>query len=175
MATYPAELAREHRLVDGRSVLIRPVRADDEPAEQRFFGALSSESRRKRFLKYVRAVSDQLTYSFTHIDYENHMAFVCESGGELVGEARYVVEGEACEFSIVIADRWHKTGIAGLLMDALIDHARAHGVRTMEGLVLRDNHTMLAFVRSLGFEVEAIDEDARIVRVAKRLGEVAAA
>ena len=172
MATYPAELAREHRLADGRCVLIRPVRAEDEPAEHRFFDALSSESRRTRFMKYVRSVNDQIVHSFTHIDYANHMAFVCEADGEVIGEARYIVEGEACEFSIVVADRWHHAGVGALLMEALLSHARGHGIKTMEGLVLRENRTMLGFMRTLGFEVEAIDEDARLVRVTKKLAQV---
>jgi len=166
---YPASLSREHRLADGRSVLIRPIRPEDEPALRRFYDALSPDAKQLRFMKYVRSVNDKLIHSFSHIDYDNHMAFVCEAGGELVGEARYVREGEGCEFSVVIADGWHKTGIAGLLMDALIARARERGVKSMEGLVLRQNRTMLKFVRALGFEAHAIEEDATLDRVVKKL------
>ena len=167
---YPATLVREHHLVDGRSVVIRPIRSEDETALHRFYDALSPDAKQLRFMKYVRSVSDKLIHSFSHIDYASHMAFVCEAkDGELVGEARYATEGEACEFSVVIADGWHKTGIAGLLMDALIACARSHGVKTMEGLVLRQNRTMLKFVRALGFQVEVIKEDATLARVVKKL------
>jgi DNA-binding response OmpR family regulator len=34
MADYPAHLARQRRLADGRAVTIRPIRAEDEAAEQ---------------------------------------------------------------------------------------------------------------------------------------------
>ena len=169
---YPATLVREHQLADGRAIVIRPIRAEDEAALHRFFDALSPEARQLRFMKYVRSVSDKLVHAFSHIDYANHMAFVCEAKadpGTLVGEARYVTEGEGCEFSVVIADGWHKSGIAGLLMEALIACARSHGVQAMEGLVLRQNRTMLKFVRALGFEIEVIKEDPTLARVVKKL------
>ncbi|HZQ74188.1 MAG TPA: GNAT family N-acetyltransferase [Burkholderiales bacterium] len=171
MAQYPGDLERAHRLEDGREVLVRPIRASDEPGERQFFDALSPETRHFRFMRYVRSLNEELLHFFTHVDYERHMAFVCESQGDLVGEARYVREGKACEFSIVIADGWHKTGIAQLLMQALLAHAAASGLETMEGLVLRENRHMLNFVRSLGFEVHPSEEDPALARVTKRLKE----
>ena len=175
MAEYPAHLAREHRLADGRRVVIRPIRADDEPREREFFAALSGESRYLRFQKWVGSVNDALIHFFTHIDYDRHMAFVCDAGGpgqpDLVGEARYVAnpDGLSCEFGVVIADAWHKSGIAGLLMDALIHAARARGLKTMEGLVLRRNSDMLRFVKALGFEAQYDPLDPTIVRVVTKL------
>ena len=123
----------------------------------------------------MKAVGDKLVHFFTHIDYDRHMAFVCaalrDGREELVGEARYVAnpDGRSCEFGVVIADDWHRTGIAGLLMEALIRAARAHGFETMEGMVLRTNDEMLRFTRALGFETIAVPEDATIVRVVKKL------
>jgi GNAT superfamily N-acetyltransferase len=75
----------------------------------------------------VKALNESLIHFFTHIDYDRHMAFVCEHEGRLVGEARYVANpgGDSCEFGVVIADDWHKSGIAGLLIEALIGAARA--------------------------------------------------
>lgn len=156
-------------------MLIRPIRPEDEALERDFFDALSGESRRLRFMKVVRSVSDAMLHFFTHVDYERHMAFVCEAevGGKkrLVGEARYMANADkrSCEFGVVIADEWHKTGIAGLLMNALVAAARAQGFETMEGLVLRDNREMIRFVKALGFEVSPQPEDWTLVRVVKRL------
>lgn len=172
---YPAHLAHEHTLHDGRVIVVRPIRPDDEDAERAFFSALSPEARHRRFMKYVGSVGDRLIHFFTHIDYAFHMAFVCEARVEgkaqLVGEARYVgnPDGASCEFGIVIADAWHGSGIAGLLMLALIDAARLNGFKTMEGLVLRENRTMCKFVKALGFEVASALEDPTTVRAVKRL------
>jgi acetyltransferase len=76
---------------------------------------------------------------------------------------------------VVIADDWRKSGIAGLLMLALIDAARERGFDTMEGLVLRANRSMLKFVRALGFELEPAPYEPTMVRVVKRLRSTASA
>jgi acetyltransferase len=175
MAEYPLHLARKRALADGRTVTIRPIRAEDEMRTRDFFGHLSEDSRHMRFMKYVKALSDKMIHFFTHIDYEKHMAFVCEAEVEgkptLVGEARYVAnaDGRSCEFGVVIADEWHGSGIAGLLMEALIRAARAQRLDTMEGLVLRDNHDMLKFVRALGFEAAPDPVESTLMRAVKKL------
>jgi len=176
MASYSAALEERRRLPDGRSVLIRPIRPDDEPSEQEFLDRLSGDTRRRRFLKYAGSPNGKLARFFTRVDYDRHMAFVCEAtiDGEahLVGDARYVAnaDGTSCEFGIVVADDWHHTGIAQLLMNALMRAARSRGLETMEGLVLADNADMLGFVRALGFEVnEAPLQAPPVSRVVKRL------
>jgi acetyltransferase len=175
MADYPAHLARERRLFDGRTVTIRPVRSDDGVREHDFFSEMSGESRYLRFHKWVHAPSDKLIHFLTDIDYDRHMAFVCTEmqadGEQLVGEARYVVnpDGKGCEFGVVIADSWHKTGIAGLLMEALIRTARERGLAIMEGIVLTRNAEMIRFARGLGFEVQPVPDDPTTVRIVKKL------
>ena len=180
MSDYPAHLARERTLADGRRVLIRPIRPEDEPREAAFFKALSEDAKHMRFMKFVSEVNQNLLRFFTRIDYDKHMAFVCETRegnprdkapGEIVGEARYVAnpDGRSCEFGIVIADAWHRTGIAGLLMEALIRAAQARRFETMEGLVYATNPDMLKFVRALGFEAHPAPEDPQTVRVVRKL------
>jgi acetyltransferase len=153
MAAYPAHLARKRRLKDGRAVTIRPIREHDEAKETAFFSGLSEHMRYLRF------------------DYQRNMAFVCEFEGALVGDARYLAnaDGRSSEFGIVVADAWHHTGIAQLLMDALIRAAQARGLETMEGLVLRDNGDMLDLVKELGFEAAPAQEDPATVRVTRKL------
>ena len=174
MGDFATHLDQRRTLADGRRVTIRPVQPGDEAAERRFFGRLSCETRRLRFMKFVGALNEQLVHRFTHVDYHRQMAFVCEATidgrNELVGEARYAANnGRSCEFSVVIADDWHKSGIAGLLMNALMRYARASGFETMEGMVLRDNRTMVRFVRALGFEVTPMPEEPTLVRVVRQL------
>jgi acetyltransferase len=176
---YPSHLERTFRLRDGRQVTIRPVRHEDAASERSFLNDLSGESRYMRFHKWVGAPGDKLVHFLTDIDYDRHMALVCiarEGESEtLVGEARYVVNPDdaSCEFGVMIADKWRRSGIAGLLMQALIDAARNRGLTTMEGLVLRSNGKMLRFVRALGFEIRFAPEDPLTVRAVKRLRDAA--
>jgi acetyltransferase len=170
VADYPAHLARQRRLADGRTVAIRPVREDDEAAEHTFFRALSGETQRLRFQRFTGPLEDLMRFH-THIDYDRHMAFVCEFDGRLVGDARYIANPgtRSCEFGIVVADDWHHSGVAQLLMDALIRAAQARGFETMQGLVFADNADMLDFARELGFEATPIAEERGLVRVSRKL------
>ena len=175
MAEYPAHLVREHRLFDGRAVTVRPIRPDDAPLVREFLNELSGESKYTRFQKWVHAPSDKLIHFLTDIDYDLHMALVCAvrhgDREEIVGEARYVSElsGGTCELGIVIADAWHKSGVAGVLMEALIHAAKERGLARMEGFVLSANAEMLRFVRALGFTAEPAPQDRTLTRISKRL------
>jgi acetyltransferase len=175
MADYPRHLEHEHTLFDGRRVLIRPVRDDDEALERGFVGHLSPDSRYRRFQKWVQVPSDKLIGFLTHVDYDRHLALVCidpaQGAEKIVGEARYVVnpDGTSCDFAIVIADDWHGSGIAGLLMSALIQAARDRGLSSIESQVLSTNSDMLRFARGLGFEVRHLPGDMTTVRIAKPL------
>lgn len=170
-AAYPAHLARERRLADGRAVLIRPVRPDDASAEWMFFSGLSENARRLRFQRSGGAVNEALMRFYTQIDYARHMAFVCEHEGRIVGDARYVANPHqrSCELGIAVADDWHHTGIAQLLLDALVRFARARCFETLEGLVLAENTDMLDFVREQGFAIRPAAEDPTLVRIVRRL------
>jgi acetyltransferase len=171
LVEYPAHLARQRRLADGRTVTIRPVREDDERRELEFFTGLSLKTQRLRFQRFTGVLNDALMRFYTRIDYDRHMAFVCEHDGRIVGDARYVANPgtRSCELGIVIADDWHHTGIAQLLIDALIRAARARCLETLEGLVLADNAEMLGFVRELGFAVHDMPAEPGLVRIVKRL------
>ncbi|MBI4293140.1 MAG: GNAT family N-acetyltransferase [Betaproteobacteria bacterium] len=173
MATYPQDLVRNRFLFDGTPVTIRPIRPEDSGMEQEFVRHLSEDSRYFRFLGTMRELPPKKLKYFTEIDYDRHMAFVAviqRDGKEVeIGVARYVgtEQRDSCEFAITVDDAWQGTGVAGLLMAALIDVARERGFRTMEGLVLKSNRKMLKFAKQLGFKVRTTDLDT--VTVAKPL------
>jgi acetyltransferase len=111
----------------------------------------------------------------TDVDQVRHVALAAtvERDGKeaLVGVARYVVDasGTGCEFAIAVDDAWQGSGLAGILMHALIDIARARGLATMEGSVLATNRRMLKFTRQLGFVPQDDPEDRDTVRVVRSL------
>ncbi len=56
-----------------------------------------------------------------------------------------------------VSDDCRGSGLAGLLMSALIGNARARGLWRMEGDVLASNRDMLRFAHRLGFRRQAAD------------------
>jgi GNAT superfamily N-acetyltransferase len=170
-----------HRLADGRMVELRPLCAGDAALEAWFVAQLSAESRYQRFMTAVRELPERKLKDLTDADGVRHVALVAttrEAGREMpLGIAHYVVDagGSACEFAIVVSDACRGSGLAGLLMDALIGIARARGLTRMEGDVLASNRDMLRFARQLGFRrLPQGDGDGGVVRVARELQQPAA-
>jgi acetyltransferase len=170
-----AALATTRHRIDGTELTVRPIRADDLPLEADFVRHLSSESRYERFMVTVGELSARKLEYLTDVDQLRHVALVAttaQDGREtIVGVVRYIVDpaGTGCEFAVAIDDAWHGTGLAGILMQALIDIARARGLRTMEGFVLAANAPMLRFARQLGFRVRRDPEDRDTVHVERSL------
>jgi acetyltransferase len=171
-AAYPSQLVRRRLLADRRTVTVRPIRPDDAEALRRFFDGLSRAARSSRFKGAAVPPDEPLVRFYTDVDYDRHMAFVCETQEQqIIGEARYVAnpDGRSCELAIAVADDWRHSGVAQLLMDALTRFARTRGFETMEGLVLRGNEDMLKFAGALGFEASSAEEEPASVRIVRKL------
>lgn len=171
----PAGLAIARHRVNGVPVTVRPIRPEDAPMEADFVRHLSSDTRYKRFMLTLRELSHAKLRYLTEVDQSRHVALVAtveQEGREVeVGVVRYIVDpaGNGCEFAIAVDDAWQGSGLAGILMHALMDIARSRGLATMEGVVLAANARMLKFTRQLGFRVERDPEDRTTVRVVRAL------
>lgn len=145
------------RTADIAPVTLRQIRPDDAAKLQGFVRALSPASRRLRFHAALNELSESTLQTLTCVDQRAHVAFVLtvrEQGTErIVGEARYAVSNdrETAEFGIAVADAFRGLGLAERLLAALIDAARAAGLRWLIGEVLAGNTRMLAFMRRCGF------------------------
>jgi acetyltransferase len=174
-APSPKGLHASSHVVAGHEIVVRPMRPDDADREVAFVRHLSEETRYNRFMLTVRELSKPKLEYLTDVDQDHHVALVATTaaeGGEMfVGVVRYIADakGTGCEFAIAIDDAWQGTGLAGILMHRLVGAARAHGIATMEGLVLRTNGRMLKFTRQLGFRPEVDPEDNQTLRVVRAL------
>jgi acetyltransferase len=72
---------------------------------------------------------------------------------------------ESGEYAILIRSDLKGHGLGWLLMELMIEYARAEGLRFIRGQVLQTNTTMLQMCRQLGFQVTIDPEDASIVVV----------
>jgi acetyltransferase len=163
----------------GRRVTVRPIRADDFERDADFVRKLSEDSRYQRFMTAVRELPADKLRSFTDVDQLRHVALVAtlerDGATAIVGVVRYIVDasGTNCEFAVAVADDWHGTGLAGILMVGLMGIARRRGLLTMEGFVLATNARMLKFARQLGFRTAPGGADHETVRLVCRLQEPA--
>jgi len=162
-------------LADGERLTLRHIAPTDADREQAFVRELSPESSYLRFHGTIKELSKKDLKKFTEPDSRNAVALIVlrsgETGEEEIGVARYVIDpdGMNCEFAIVVADTWQQRGIGTRLMNALIKHLQASGVKRISGPVLKRNSAMRKFVKRLGFAETNIPDDPSILLVTKNL------
>jgi acetyltransferase len=99
---------------------------------------------------------------FTQIDYDREMAFVLypiDVPGRLIGVVWMMSDPDNvnAEFAIVVRSDYHRRGFGRLLMQHLIDYARARGLSRLFGDILAENRPMIALCTQLGFKLEHAD------------------
>ncbi len=167
---YPLELEthytspREHRYV------MRPIRAEDEPALESFYQRLSPESLRLRFFSARRQFDHKELARFTQIDYDREMAFVALREQALYGVVRVWIDPDdvTAEFAVIIDDNCRGEGLGRALMDTIINYLTERGVLQIYGTVLPHNRGMLSLAERLGFSRQN-NPDEGVVEVGKLL------
>ena len=169
---YPKELEEEIRLPDGRCLLLRPIRPEDQPALQDAFAKLTPEEVRPRFFAPMRALDPAAAARLTQIDYEREMALVLTEprdagAGDIYGVVRLIADadGGRAEFAIIVGRPMKGLGLGKLMMRRILDYARQRGIREVCGDVLRDNRAMLGLCTGLGFEQRRDPDDPGTVQV----------
>jgi len=165
ISPYPTRYVRPCECKDGRSVLLRPIRPEDELLERELFAGLLEESLRARFFGMVREMTHGMLTRFCNIDYDREMAIIAEYtlGGRrrIVGCGRVVIEpgGEVGEFAIAVAEDFQSSGLGLKLSGVLIDIAQAKGLKSIYGFVLNDSMKMMGLVKKLGFTIETLSPE----------------
>ena len=136
-------------------VHVRPIDSRDADAFSAWFGRLSDESRRRRFLgPKPRLSARELSY-LTEVDHVNHTA--------LIGEARYATSqpgDRIADFAVTVADEWQGRGVGTRLAARVIEAARANGMTRLTAMTLWDNTAAIALLHRLGFLRAGYDGDA---------------
>jgi acetyltransferase len=164
---YPAEQEEIFTMTDGRPVMLRPIRPEDEPNHHVFVSKLTSEDIRFRFFGLVHELPHSEMARLTQIDYDREMAFIGELSNpdgsrETLGVVRTVTDpdNEAAEFAVVVRSDLKGSGLGKRLLVKMIEYCRDRGTGKIVGQVLRDNTRMLKFVQHLGFvQTKIVDGD----------------
>ncbi|TVP56600.1 MAG: GNAT family N-acetyltransferase [Halomonadaceae bacterium] len=156
---YPRELEEWISLPkSGRKVLLRPVRAEDEPTHLALHKEQSAESLRYRFFQYRNSFTHDDIARMVQIDYDREMVFIADDNGageQTLGTVRVWTDADnqQCEFAVMVRDDQRGEGLGQTLMEKMIDYCRGRGTQEMIGNVLPDNYPMVRLARRLGFTV----------------------
>ncbi len=164
---YPKELEEEFRLPNGRLVLLRPIRPEDEPSHHDFLAQCSPDDLRLRFFHLIRRLPHAEMARLTQIDYDREMAFVAVAqkpngaGTETLGVVRTFTDlhNDKAEYAVLVRSDMKGQRLGWKLMDKIIRYSTSRGTRRIVGLVLSDNRKMLDMVHRLGFTSRRVQDD----------------
>jgi acetyltransferase len=166
---YPVEWQRNAVMADGRNIFIRPIRPEDEALLRAFLEKVRDEDLRLRFFSPVRKFSHAFIARLTQLDYRRAIALIATAGGEMLGVVHLHADAnhENGEFAILVRSDLQGRGLGWLLMQLILEYARAEGLQVITGQVLRENRTMVSMCRELGFAIEPLAdvEDIYTVRL----------
>lgn len=176
---YPEEWERTTALKDGREVLMRPIRPEDEALYPDFFTEVTPEDLRLRFFAPIKDFSHAFLAKLTQLDYERAIAFAAieTATGRLLGVVRLHADPDHVtgEYAILLRSNLKGQGLGWKLMKLMIEWAAADGLTTVKGEVLRENRTMISMCEALGFSVKSSPDDESIALVTLPVAAAAAA
>jgi GNAT superfamily N-acetyltransferase len=163
---YPNELETTIVLRSGDSLLLRPIRSDDDEKLVDFHRHLSFDSIYRRYFSAHPALSAEEIRHFTNVDYVNRFAFVVEDDDQLLAVGRYdrLPEAETAEVAFVVRDDYQHLGLGHRLLAVLAETAWRRGIAVFTAETLLSNRDMISVFRHSGFPVTSqfIDGDVAV-------------
>ncbi|MEW4530411.1 GNAT family N-acetyltransferase [Maioricimonas sp. JC845] len=154
---WPGQFTRQVTLENGREVLLRPIRPEDEEMWHAMVAACSPRSIRFRFRNLIHHTTHEFATRYCFIDYDREMAIVAEAdeGGEkrLVGVGRMVGDAnhDVAEYAALVIDDWQGVGLGTAMTAFCIEIARIWGLRELVAETDWENRPMLKTLHSTGF------------------------
>jgi len=165
IAPYPKKYVSSQKLKNGVSVLLRPIKPEDENRLNKLVTSLSKETMRFRFFQIIKEMTHDTLTRYCNIDYDREVAIVAElqenGDSKIIGVVRLILEpdGKNGEFAILVGDQWQGLGLGSKLMYSLFDIAKDMRLQRIYGYVMTDNQKMLQLCNKKGFKVEKLDEE----------------
>ncbi|HMY74155.1 MAG TPA: GNAT family N-acetyltransferase [Blastocatellia bacterium] len=154
----PENFSRDVLLRDGALLRMRALRQSDREGLIALFNRCSPETRRYRFLRMITSLPDSLLDQLVATDGVRHVALVLTQGEndeeKIVAVGRYFAldkHPNVAEVSFLVEDAMQKRGIGTILLDALAEIARDHGITRFSADVLADNRLMMSVFRKAGY------------------------
>ncbi len=159
---YPGKLEEEAFLKDGRKILLRPIKPEDEPAHYGLIERMSPDDLRMRFFSVLQQLPHSEMARLTQIDYDREMAFIAtlyddQGQPETLGVVRTVADADEteAEFAIAIRSDLKGQGLGRRLMEKILAYHRTEKpVRRVHGTILAENKAMQELSKRLGFTIK---------------------
>jgi acetyltransferase len=161
---YPKKYETMWRLRDGRTVLLRPIKPEDEPLWLEMFQNFSEESIRYRFFQIIKDTPHETRVRYCNIDYDREIAIVPEltedGKRKILGVVRVGIEpdGKAGEIAFIVADPWQGLGLGTKLVDYAIEICKDMKLETLYAIMLADNYRAINLMKKMGFTTTSMED-----------------
>jgi acetyltransferase len=164
ISPYPKKYEILWTLRDGREVLLRPIKPEDEPLWLEMFQNFSEESIRYRFFQMLKDTPHEVRVRYCNIDYDREIAIVAELAEEgrrkILGVSRLSIEpdGKSGEMAFIVGDKWQGLGLGTKMVDYVLEIAKEMGIETVFAIMLPDNYRALSITKKMGFKLEYLND-----------------
>ncbi len=156
---YPEKYVKTDKLSDGTSLILRPIKPEDEPMWLDLLGSCSKESIFSRFRYNFHYDSHEIATQFCFIDYGREIAIVVEimENGKrrLIGVGRLIADPdlESVEYAVLITDKYQRKDLGGILTEYCMEISKKWNIKRMVAETTADNKPMISVFRKLDFKI----------------------
>ena len=160
ISPYPKKYEQLWTMRDGRQILLRPIKPEDEPLWDEMFQTFSEQSIRYRFFQIIKDTPHETRVRYCNIDYDREIAIVPEltedGKRKILGVVRVGIEpnGKAGEIAFIVADPWQCLGLGTKMVDYAIEIAKDMKIETLYAIMLADNLRAISLMKKMGFAIE---------------------
>lgn len=169
---YPYQYVKNLTLKNGTSLLLRPIRPEDELLIVEFHKELSSNSVRQRFFDFVsldKRVAHERLIRICFNDFDRDIALVAEDQGQIAGVIRIsrIPRENVAVLTMIIRDAYHGQGLGSLMLQEGIKAAKNEGVHEIHAHILDENSGMLHLCKKAGFVIQKTEEPHILLAIRK--------
>lgn len=172
---YPIQYVSPWKMKNGKDIIIRPIRPEDEPLMVKFHETLSDRSVYYRYFSSFslnRRVAHERLLRICFSDYDREMALVAECTDPETRERSIMAVGRLnklhlsneAEVAVLVSDQYQNLGLGRELLRRIIQVARDEKLSRVSAEMLPDNIAMQVIFKSFGFQVRA-GEDLSSIQV----------
>jgi len=164
ISPYPKKYETLWKLRDGRTVLLRPIKPEDEPLWLEMFQNFSEQSIRYRFFNIIKDTPHEVRVRYCNIDYDREIAIVPEltedGRRKILGVVRVPIEPDTKtgEIAVIVADPWQGLGLGSKMMDYMIEICKDKKLETIYGVMLSDNYQAISLMKKMGFTIKYLSD-----------------
>jgi len=164
ISPYPEKYQSLWKLRDGRTVLLRPIKPEDEPLWLEMFHNFSEESVHFRVFQIIVNPAHEYSVRYCNIDYDRELAIVAEieedGKRKMLGVVRMNLSPseKSGEISFIVTDSMQGQGLGSKMVDYMIEIGKDKKLEIINAVMLPDNYKAIKLLREMGFTIESMED-----------------